>query len=148
MRIVLLIPLLLFAHATPAIDAGTAFDDPELQARYEKIVSEVRCLQCQNESIKDSNAFLAADLRREIRRMLAEGQTDAEIYDFLVTRYGEFALYRPQFRGKTLFLWIAPAFLIAVGLLVAIRVVRGRMTLPIDDTTDEANAGRRAGNRS
>ncbi len=148
MRSVALILLLLFAHASPAIDAGTAFEDPELQARYEKIVAEVRCLQCQNESIKDSNAFLAADLRREIRRMLAEGQTDAEIYDFLVTRYGEFALYRPRFRGKTLFLWIAPGFLIAVGLFVAVRIVRGRMALPIDDTTDEANTERQARNRS
>lgn len=148
----LLLPLLLLAPAALAIDAGVAFDDPELQARYEHIVSEVRCLQCQNESIKDSNAFLAADLRREIRRMLSEGKTDAEVYDFLVTRYGEFALYRPQFRGKTLFLWIAPVFLIAVGLLVAVVVVRGRMALPIDDATgdsgDDAGAEQKAGNRS
>ena len=132
------IVLILFLTFGPAnaIDAGKAFDDPEMQARYEKIVSEVRCLVCQNQTIKDSNAFLAADLRREIRRLMEEGRSDAEIYDFLVTRYGDFVLYRPRMKGKTMALWIAPFLLIAVGGVVAIRVVRGRMSLPIDDDTD------------
>ncbi len=119
-----------------AIDAGKAFDDPEMQARYEEIVSEVRCLVCQNQTIKDSNAFLAGDLRREIRRLMEEGRSDAEIYDFLVTRYGDFVLYRPRMSGKTMALWIAPFLLIAVGGIVAIRVVRGRMALSVDDDTD------------
>ena len=118
-----------------AIDAGKAFDDPEMQARYEKIVSEVRCLVCQNQTIKDSNAFLANDLRREIRRMMEEGKTDAEVYDFLVTRYGDFVLYRPRMSGKTMVLWIAPFLLIAVGAIIAVNVVRGRMTMPIDDNS-------------
>lgn len=119
-----------------AIDAGKAFDDPQMQARYEEIVSEVRCLVCQNQTIKDSNAFLAGDLRREIRRLMEEGRSDAEIYDFLVTRYGDFVLYRPRMSGKTMALWIAPFLLIAVGGIVAIRVVRGRMALSVDDDTD------------
>ena len=119
-----------------AIDAGNAFDDPKMQARYEKITSEVRCLVCQNQTIKDSNAFLADDLRREIRRMLTEGMTDAEIYDFLVVRYGDFVLYRPRMSGKTLVLWIAPFLLIVAGGLVAFKVVRGRMALTIDDDSD------------
>jgi cytochrome c-type biogenesis protein CcmH len=119
-----------------AIDAGDAFEDPEMQARYEKISSEVRCLVCQNQTIKDSNAFLAGDLRREIRRLLTEGKSDAEVYDFLVTRYGEFVLYRPRMHGKTLVLWIAPFLLIAVGGIVAVKVVRGRMSKSIDDDTD------------
>ena len=122
-----------------AIDAGKAFDDPELQARYEKIVSEVRCLVCQNQAIKDSNAFLADDLRREIRRLMEEGKSDSEVYDFLVARYGDFVLYRPPMRGKTLALWIAPFFLIAVGGFIAVKVVRGRMTLSIDDDSDHAS---------
>ena len=121
------------ASSVFAIDTGKAFDDPVLQARYDTIVSEVRCLKCQNQTIKDSNAFLAGDLRREIRRMLAEGKTDAEIYDFLVVRYGEFALYRPRMSGKTLILWIAPGLFILLGSIVAIRVVRARMSMPIDD---------------
>lgn len=121
--------------AALAIDSDRAFDDPEMQARYETIISEVRCLQCQNQSIKDSNVALAADLRREIRRMLTEGKTDAEIYDFLVARYGEFALYRPRMSGKTLVLWLAPVLLLAGGALIMLRVIRRRMTLPIDNDT-------------
>jgi cytochrome c-type biogenesis protein CcmH len=129
---------LFLAPAAFAIDAGVAFDDPVLQARYENIISEVRCLQCQNESLKDSNAFLAVDLRREIRRLLSEGKSNAEVYDFLVQRYGEFALYRPRMSGKTLFLWLAPLLLIAAGSVVAFRVVRTRMALPVADDDDEA----------
>lgn len=121
------------ASSVFAIDSSEAFEDPVLQARYDTIVSEVRCLKCQNQTIKDSNAFLAGDLRREIRRMLIEGKTDAEIYDFLVVRYGEFALYRPRMSGKTLILWIAPGLFILLGSIVAIRVVRTRMSMPIDD---------------
>lgn len=116
-----------------AIDTGKAFDDPELQARYENIIEEVRCLKCQNQSIKDSNAFLADDLRREIRRMLNEGKSDQEIYDFLVERYGDFALYRPRFSGKTLVLWLAPALLLLGGILLIVNIIRRRMTMPIDD---------------
>jgi len=121
-----------------AIDTGRAFEDPAMQARYEKIISEVRCLKCQNQTIKDSNAFLADDLRREIRRLMVEGKTDPEIFDFLVTRYGEFALYKPRMSGKTLILWIAPALLIGCGIVVAFGVVRKRMALPIDIDDDTA----------
>ena len=128
--LVLLLPL-----ASPAIDTGIAFEDPALQARYENIIAEVRCLKCQNQTIKDSNAFLAEDLRREIRRLLAEGKSDEEVYDFLVVRYGEFALYRPRMSGKTLVLWLAPLLFGLIGIAVAIRVVRRRMSLPIDDDT-------------
>ena len=126
--------VLLVTLASPAlaIDTDKAFDDPQLQARYEHIIDEVRCLKCQNQSIKDSNAFLAGDLRREIRRMLAEGKTDDEIYDFLVARYGEFALYRPRMSGKTLVLWIAPIVLLLAGGFVLVNILRRRMAMPID----------------
>jgi cytochrome c-type biogenesis protein CcmH len=132
-RLPVLAALLLAAAAALAVDAGEKLQDPRLQDRYEHIISEVRCLQCQNESIKDSDAFLAADLRREIRRLLVEGKTDDQIYDFLAARYGEFALYRPRMSGKTLFLWIAPLALIGIGAAVVIRIVRGRMSLPMED---------------
>jgi len=127
--------LALFVPAQPAvaIDTGRAFDDPELQERYEDIIAQVRCLKCQNQSIKDSNVFLAADLRREIRRLLSEGKTDAEIFDFLVERYGEFALYSPRKSGKTLILWLAPLLLLAGGALVGFRVIRKRMAMPLED---------------
>ncbi|MDA0707324.1 MAG: cytochrome c-type biogenesis protein CcmH [Proteobacteria bacterium] len=120
-----------------AIDVGQSFDDPELQHRYEKIIAEVRCLKCQNQTIKDSNAFLASDLRREIRRMLEEGKTDEEIYDFLVARYGDFALYRPRTSGRTLILWVAPMIFLVFGAVVLLRIVRRRMALPIDDEPAE-----------
>jgi cytochrome c-type biogenesis protein CcmH len=116
-----------------AVDTEDALDDPVLQARYEKIVGEVRCLKCQNQTIKDSNAFLAGDLRREIRHMLEDGLTDEQIFDFLVERYGDFALYKPRASGKTLILWIAPALFLLGGAFVLVNIVRRRMTLPIDD---------------
>ena len=131
--------VLLLGSTAAAIDTTTAFDDPELQARYEHIISEVRCLKCQNQTIKDSNAFLASDLRREIRRMLDEGMSDAQIYDFLVERYGEFALYRPRASGKTLFLWIAPALFLLGGAFLMVMVVRSRMVLPIEDEPGDQN---------
>jgi len=140
MRTPLCMLLLMFLASTSfAIDTNEAFDDPELQARYEKIIDEVRCLKCQNQTIKDSNAFLASDLRREIRRMLEEGLTDEQIFDFLVDRYGEFALYRPRASGKTLVLWIVPGLLLLGGAYLLLNIVRRRMTLPIDD--DMADEG-------
>ncbi len=131
--------LLMLSSVAVAIDVGEAFDDPKLQARYEKIISEVRCLKCQNQTIKDSNAFLASDLRREIRHMLEDGKTDDEIYEFLVARYGDFALYRPRASGRTLILWIAPMMFLVFGAFALWRVVQRRTALPIDDeATEEA----------
>lgn len=137
--LVLFAGLLLAISPLWAIDTDKAFDDPELQARYEKIIEEVRCLKCQNQSIKDSNAFLASDLRREIRRLLSEGKTDAEIYDFLVDRYGEFALYRPRASGKTLILWLAPALLLLLGVAAIVNIIRKRSGMSLDDQAQEQN---------
>jgi cytochrome c-type biogenesis protein CcmH len=129
--------MIFMAATAMAIDEGQAFDDPELQARYDKLVEEIRCLKCQNQSIKDSNAFLAGDLRQEVRRMIGEGMSDDEIATFLVDRYGEFALYRPRMSGKTLILWIAPFALLLFGAFALFRVVRHRMALPVDDDVVE-----------
>lgn len=123
---------LVFALSANAIDSEKAFDDPGMQARYERLISEVRCVTCQNQTIKDSNAFIAADLRREIRRLMTEGKSDAEITDFLVARYGDFVLYRPRYTGKTLVLWIAPFLLVVFGGVAIFNVVRHRMTMPLD----------------
>ena len=128
---------LLITLSTYAIDTGKAFDDPVLQARYEHLIAEVRCVICQNQSIKDSNAFIAADLRREIRRLMSEGKSDAEIREFLVDRYGDFVLYRPRMSGKTLILWIAPLAFTLFAAIAIVRVVRHRMSMPIDDETEE-----------
>ena len=139
-RWLIIVTAALCVSPVAAIDTSKAFDDPELQARYDKLISEVRCLKCQNQSIKDSNVFLASDLRREIRRMITEGKTDAEIQDFLVVRYGEFALYRPRTSGKTLVLWIAPFLLVVLGGLAMFRVLRHRMSLPVDGDSAEKGA--------
>ncbi len=139
-----ILALVLLAASLPlfAIDTDKAFDDPVLQARYEAIIEEVRCVQCQNQTIKDSNALIATDLRREIRRLIGEGMSDAEVYDFLVSRYGEFVLYRPRMSGISLVLWIAPAAFLLIGAFVVVRVLRKRTALPIDfdDDTDSSQA--------
>lgn len=139
-KLLVLAVSLLLPLTVSAIDTGRAFEDAELQARYEGIISEVRCLKCQNQTIKDSNAFLAGDLRREIRRLLTEGKTDAEVYDFLVLRYGEFALYRPKMSGKTLILWLAPAILLLIGGIVIVRVMRERMSLPLENDQESGQS--------
>ena len=124
------------AGASYAIEPGKSFDDPVMQIRYDKIISEVRCLVCQNQTIKDSNAILANDLRREIRIMLAENKSNEEILDFLVVRYGDFVLYRPRMSGKTLVLWITPFLLIGAGGLVVFKIIRSRMKIAIDNNSD------------
>ena len=132
-RLIAVLIGLLVMFSANAIDTEIAFEDPAMQARYERLISEVRCVTCQNQTIKDSNAFIASDLRREIRRLMDEGKTDAEVTDFLVTRYGDFVLYRPRFAGKTLALWIAPFLLVLFGGFSIFRVVKHRMALPIDE---------------
>jgi cytochrome c-type biogenesis protein CcmH len=140
-RITLVAAVILVTVSVNAIDTGLAFDDLEMQARYERLIAEVRCVTCQNQSIKDSNAFIAADLRREIRRLMVEGKNDDEIADFLVTRYGDFVLYRPRMSGRTLALWIAPFALFLLGGFALVRVVRHRMTMPLDDDHGDHQAG-------
>ena len=120
-----------------AIDPEPAFDDPALEAEYQSLVNEVRCLVCQNQTIADSSAALAADLRREIRSMLAEGKTRAEVVEFLVARYGDFVLYRPPLQPTTWALWSAPAILLLIGGAVFYRILRFRttQTLAEDDAS-------------
>lgn len=107
--------------------------DPVLQARFEAITKQLRCLVCQNESIADSNVQLAGDLRREVREQLLAGRTDAEIFDFMTARYGEFVRFNTPFEGKTLAIWGAPFFLLLLGGVVIYRVTRARSRLPLDD---------------
>jgi cytochrome c-type biogenesis protein CcmH len=132
-QLLLLFILGMLSCAALAIDTGKAFEDPEMQARYEKLIAEIRCVTCQNQSIKDSNALIAADLKREIRRLMSEGKSDDGVAEFLVARYGDFILYRPRMAGKTLPLWIAPFLLVLFGGIAIFRVVRYRMALPVDE---------------
>ena len=117
-----------------AIDTERAFDDPVLQQRYENINRELRCLVCQNQTIADSNATLAADLRREVREMIAAGRTDAESRAFMIERYGDFVLYRPRMTAGNFLLWAAPLLLLLGGAYGVLRVVRRRAAeADIDD---------------
>ncbi|MGB5132688.1 MAG: cytochrome c-type biogenesis protein [Steroidobacteraceae bacterium] len=122
MRAALLIASLLVAGSAFAIDAER-LDDPVLQERYEKLLHELRCLVCQNETIADSNATLAADLRSELREMMKAGKTDAQIRTFLTERYGDFVLYMPPVTPRTWLLWAAPVLLLFGGAAVAALVV-------------------------
>lgn len=127
----------LLACAVPAIafgiDADERLADPEQAALYERLVDEVRCLVCQNQTIGDSSAPLAADLRREIREQVAAGRTEAEIKTFLTDRYGDFVLYRPRFAGPALILWLAPGILLAGGAWIFVRSLRRRAKLPVPE---------------
>ena len=114
-----------------AIDPEPPFEDPELEAQYQSLIDEVRCLVCQNQTIADSNAPLAADLRREIREMM-EGASRGEVVEFLVARYGDFVLYRPRFQPSTWALWGGPAFFVILGMVVFARILRARMEQPLD----------------
>ena len=129
--------LVAFAGNALAIDAEKAFDDPALQARYEHINRELRCLVCQNETIADSNATLAKDLRREVREMIEAGKTDEEIRTFMLERYGDFVLYRPRMTPTTFLLWAAPVLLLLLGAFIGIRYVRRQAAL-VDSDRPEA----------
>jgi len=110
-----------------AVDTERPFDDPVLDARYRTVTHEVRCLVCQNQTIADSSAPLAADLRREIREQVAAGRTEQEIVDFVVARYGDFALYRPPLQPSTWALWGAPLAFILAGAVAFARILRSRV---------------------
>ncbi len=143
-RILIVTVLLLSGMSLFAIDTEEPFDDPELQARYDQLIDEFRCLVCQNQPISDSNAGLAVDLRREIHRMISEGASDAQVRSFLVERYGDFVLYRPPFKPTTWLLWAAPFLLVAAGLTIAIVILRRRREMvSAADTidTDEDTTG-------
>ncbi len=133
-----------FAGLGYAIDTERDFADPVLQARYESITKELRCLVCQNETIADSNADLAIDLRREVHKMIADGKTDDEIKEFMLNRYGDFVLYKPRITGKTVILWGAPVLMLLFGVVAAARFIRKRAE-EADIPTETDQAGPEAG---
>lgn len=119
--LILLLPLLTWA-AAPVYP----FETPQQEARFLELSEQLRCLVCQGQSISDSNSDLAEDLRAEVHRMILEGKSDAEIIDFMVSRYGDFVLFKPPLRPSTYFLWFGPFVLLILGLLVLLRMVRQR----------------------
>lgn len=143
MRIFLLALLLALA---PGLVMGQAaqnpapleFRDQAEEQRFRNLVAELRCVMCQNQSLSDSDAQIAHDLRREVLGLMREGRSDAEVKDFLVARYGEFVLYRPRVSSSTWLLWFGPALVLLAGAVVVVRIVRkrsagGRGEVPMDD---------------
>ena len=114
--------LLLLAAPAFAVEPGEMLADPALEARAREISKELRCLVCQNQSIDDSDATLARDLRIVVRERLTAGDTDSETVAFIVDRYGDFVLLRPPFKASTLILWIGPALILVAGPIHRIRV--------------------------
>lgn len=132
---------------TIAKEAAPAVDDPALEARVLRIAAELRCLVCQNQTIADSHADLAQDLRRQVRELIQQGKTDAQIIDYMTARYGDFVLYRPPLKNTTALLWFGPALLVVGGVVVLVLVLRRRSKLSADqfeaepdDTEDGARA--------
>jgi cytochrome c-type biogenesis protein CcmH len=119
-------------------EARPLADDPVAEARLKHLAVELRCLVCQNQTLADSNAPLAEDLRREVRAMIVKNMSDKEIIDFLVERYSDFVLYRPPVRATTVLLWVGPFVLLIVGLAALIITVRRRSQKLVDvPVTDE-----------
>jgi cytochrome c-type biogenesis protein CcmH len=132
-RLISVLGALAVAQAALAVDP-TEMPTPELEQRYLALTHELRCMQCQNESLADSPVELAADLRHEVRDMLLAGKSDAQVRAFMVARYGDFILFRPRFTARTAWLWLAPGVLLVLGALVLVRVMRQRAALlPQDD---------------
>ena len=118
--------LALCSFAAFGIDSEPPFADTTLQARYEALTHGFRCLVCQNETIADSNADLAADLRRQVHAMVAAGKSDAEIRAYMVERYGDFVLYKPPVTAGTVLLWGGPFLLLLIAIVAVTAVVRRR----------------------
>jgi cytochrome c-type biogenesis protein CcmH len=122
-----------FVACVCAAGSQQSFDDPALEARYQALLHEIRCPKCPNASIAESNAPVAADLRREVRRLIGEGASDDEIKTFLASRYGEFVLYTPRLSPRTAVLWVAPLAFLGLGALVFWRILAARANQPLDE---------------
>ena len=133
-----LLPFAAAAQANTDV-APLQFQSTAEEARFHALVTELRCVMCQNQSLADSNAQIAHDLRREVLELMRQGRSDAEIKEFLVARYGEFVLYRPRIEGRTWLLWLGPAVLLLAGGVVVARIVRrrgGASVAPVDDNQE------------
>ena len=136
---ILLVLATAIAGAQTSDPAPLRFHDATEETRFHALVTDLRCVMCQNQSLADSNAQIAHDLRREILALMRQGRTDAQSRDYLVARYGEFVLYAPRVEEKTWLLWFGPAVLLLAGGVVVARVVRrhaGNDGVAVDDTQE------------
>ena len=114
-----------FAQANQKADAAPLqFRDAAEETRFHDLAAELRCVMCQNQSLADSNALIALELRREVLDLIRAGKTDAQVKDHLVQRYGEFVLYKPRVEGRTWLLWLGPALILLAGSALVVALVR------------------------
>lgn len=125
MRTLLLVAMLLLAGLAHAIDP-MPFKDAAEEARFRALAAELRCVLCQNQSLADSNAAIAQDLRREVFELMREGKSDEEIKTFLTDRYTDFVLYKPRAEGRTVLIWIGPLLVLLAGAVAVAMIVRRR----------------------
>jgi cytochrome c-type biogenesis protein CcmH len=138
----LLVIILLIPSLVAAEEARPLADNPQVEARLKTLAVELRCLVCQNQTLADSNAPLAEDLRREVREMITKGMSDREIIDFLVQRYGDFVLYRPPWKATTTLLWLGPFLLLIAGATALVLSLRRRQKKLTNVTLSEAEHNR------
>jgi len=135
LRLLALVLLAFATAAAPAKEAAPAAQDPVLEKRVMALAEELRCLVCQNQTLADSNASLAEDLRNQIRERMREGNSDAQVVDYLVARYGDFVLYRPPLKATTVLLWFGPLLLLAAGFAVLLRRLLRRRSMEVAEMT-------------
>lgn len=138
----LLVIILLIPSLAAAEEARPLADNPQVEARLKTLAVELRCLVCQNQTLADSHAPLAEDLRREVREMIAKDMSDKEIIDFLVQRYGDFVLYRPPWKASTTLLWLGPFLLLIAGATGLVFALRRRQKKFADVTLSEEEHNR------
>lgn len=130
--------LFMFTNVS-AIDTPMEFNDPATELRFKKLTEELRCLVCQNQSLADSHAELAQDLRNEVYKMVNAGDSNKEIIDYMVTRYGDFVLYRPPIKNTTYFLWFGPFLILLIAIIIIARVIRSRDNDLAEEDKEQGN---------
>ncbi|MFG1359203.1 cytochrome c-type biogenesis protein [Xanthobacter pseudotagetidis] len=142
LAVLLLLVLSAFVSAAPAVavQPDEILGDPVLESRARALSAELRCMVCQNQSIDDSDAPLARDLRLIVRERLTAGDTDPQVLDFMVQRYGEFVLLRPRFSWRNALLWGAPVLVLGLGALIAVVALRRRASGPVQRLSPEEEA--------
>ncbi len=136
-KIILSLCMMFWAFSVQAFEERE-FKTAQDEALFDNLVTELRCLVCQNQNIADSDAELAVDLRREIFTMIEAGKDKSHILDFMVQRYGEFVLYKPRLTARTILLWVGPACLFLLGILIILRSAKRQRAVPTNQPDEAA----------
>ena len=135
-KLIILLSLVASMSILEAAVEVKQFQNAEHEQRYKNLINEFRCVVCQNQNIADSNAALAQDLRKQVFKMINAGKNDEEIMGFMVTRYGDFVLYRPQFNSMTFLLWVGPFIIFIIGLYFLISFIRQRKKMVVTELSN------------